>query len=1337
MVVAPLFLGFVGAGLGYLMFGAATFLGLSAAAWGWMVGSMIGNMLFQPKLPAVEGPRVTDFYIPQNDYGTPIPIIYGTARIQCPVIWMTDIKEVKRTRTVGGGKGGGGGQKVTTYDYYATFACLICEGEIEEVVRIWGDGNVIFDARVHEIGKEYVASADVQWMLTSGGLMAKALGQLYQQTGSAADFKRITVYYGNEYQEPSEIIESYEGVGNVSAYRGLAYIVIEDLHLKNFGNRIPNISVEVLRSTNSIPVPYDIRDVDESIFHCDLDYRFVWYDRGLYKLICSRDAVYSGSGNYYNVPVITIGDDLTTKVDSEVLVVQSDAGGTNLDIRAYISDLPASFVYLYDNYVWNGYASEQVGVVINKEFVGPISLNGASLSAARSVAYDEDNLYFIAYGSYGGISNQYMLKKASVGKTVVADQNYDPLVPANSYLLLDREDKAKLYLINGTEVRLYDTQTLSLIQTWTLPESASGGACIIGGLLYYLDQGGNPSHLGIAELNDDGTVTVVGGDNRNGFYQLFPTLDYQGLVLSDHATSSPGPYPKLVYFGKFSSINSPSIGSIVDDVLSRVNLPTTAYDSSALYTTYAYGVAIRKPIQARQIIESLMRVFFFDMAEEDGKLVAKRRDSAPYTTIDISVDGEATVYSTPPKENEVLLGNELELPKKVSLIYMDKDRDYNLGEQSASREASSVIAKGTEMTNFPVVMSASDAAKAADTFLYEIWHNRRNYSFTLSSKWMELSPGDTVNIKLDNGEIRTVRIIKVTTDGGMVSVEALEHNPNIYTSGKVGWTNTFDNAGPGVLPYTAIELMDIPILRDVDDNAGFYLAVAPLYIATNWEGAAIFRSVDGSSFSELTRAYTGAAIGRTTTALPEGPTTVWDESSTVTIRLYNGTLTSATESQVLNGANAFLIGNEIVQFVNAVQNADGTYTISKLLRGRKGTEWAVGAHSSGERVVKLVEDGSVIRINTGESDLNKSYVYKAVTIGDTLEETASKTFTNTGVGLKPLSPVHLSETKKGTDTWDISWIRRTRIGGEWNDYSDVPLGEASEEYTVEHIRAGSIITTNVSTSASYTITGANVGDEIRISQNSSTVGAGYASSIRLTRGFDNYDDVVLEDSPVLYLRLAENVGSSSCIDYSGNNITGTYSGVTLEQSGLIQSPDTAAQFAYSSSSQISFPADPRIDFTGDLSVEFWIKISSTQTTPNQWPKILWKIAGNVANGNANYLFYLDKADQKLYFRVSQGAAGNYQIGTSFAIFNDQIYHVVGVFKNLRDYELYINGVLDSSATGPYTGILSDPNQPLYIGETVGDISGGSFDGILDEVAVYNYALTPTQIMKHYRAGKRA
>ncbi len=209
--MAALVLSAAGAAAGGALFGP-----LGAIA-GRLVGAVGGNMLDRSLFGgganrAVEGPRLSDLDLMASTEGAPIPRVYGRVRIAGEVIWATQLEEVVSTRTEttggGGGKGGGSGPSTTTttYSYFANFAVGLCEGPIGHVARVWADGKPLDLAGV-----------------------------------------TMRVHSGAEDQTPDPLIVAKEGADNAPAYRGMAYVVFERLPLADFGNRIPQLSFEVVR----------------------------------------------------------------------------------------------------------------------------------------------------------------------------------------------------------------------------------------------------------------------------------------------------------------------------------------------------------------------------------------------------------------------------------------------------------------------------------------------------------------------------------------------------------------------------------------------------------------------------------------------------------------------------------------------------------------------------------------------------------------------------------------------------------------------------------------------------------------------------------------------------------------------------------------------------------------------------------------------------------------------------------------------------------------------------------------------------------------------------------
>ncbi|RIY01298.1 hypothetical protein D3218_07975 [Aureimonas flava] len=156
--------------------------------------------------------RLATSRVMEADEGAGVARVYGTARVAGQVIWTTRFEEASRTERQGG-KGGasGGTTTTTTYSYFGNVAVALCEGPIACVRRIWADGE--------ELDLE-----TIQWRL----------------------------HPGDETQAPDPLIEAKQGFGRAPAYRGLAYLVFERLPLERWGNRIPQISCEVVRPVGNL-----------------------------------------------------------------------------------------------------------------------------------------------------------------------------------------------------------------------------------------------------------------------------------------------------------------------------------------------------------------------------------------------------------------------------------------------------------------------------------------------------------------------------------------------------------------------------------------------------------------------------------------------------------------------------------------------------------------------------------------------------------------------------------------------------------------------------------------------------------------------------------------------------------------------------------------------------------------------------------------------------------------------------------------------------------------------------------------------------------------------------
>src|SRR5258707_13387250 len=203
----------VAVGVAGAVFGpAGAIVGRIAGA---LVGNIIDRKLLGPGDRTVVGPRLADLDVMASTEGAPIPRVYGRARLAGQVIWATQLEEVvSNSTTSSGGKGSlvsGPSTTTTTYSYFGNFAVGLSEGVIGGVGRIWADGKPL------------------------------------DLTG-----KTIRVHRGTEEQAVDDLILAKEGANNSPAYRGLAYVVFERLPLADCGNRIPQLSFEIIRPVGAL-----------------------------------------------------------------------------------------------------------------------------------------------------------------------------------------------------------------------------------------------------------------------------------------------------------------------------------------------------------------------------------------------------------------------------------------------------------------------------------------------------------------------------------------------------------------------------------------------------------------------------------------------------------------------------------------------------------------------------------------------------------------------------------------------------------------------------------------------------------------------------------------------------------------------------------------------------------------------------------------------------------------------------------------------------------------------------------------------------------------------------
>ena len=309
-----------------------------------------------------------------------------------------------------------------------------------------------------------------------------------------------------------------------------------------------------------------------------------------------------------------------------------------------------------------------------------------------------------------------------------------------------------------------------------------------------------------------------------------------------------------------------------------------------------------------------------------------------------------------------------------------------------------------------------------------------------------------VAVSADSGT-HTVRLTGITyAAGGRLECRAKYAASALYTPSGTGERRArCPDDRPGRTdrlrtprPAAAVEAYDTP---------GFVVALGGQSCADGQGRRCIARTAAGAPGLSAGWYAAGAVIGVAANALAAHPGTQIDSASALAITLYSGDLESVSQLALFGGANYFAYGAadrwEVIAAQNCVQQVDGSWLLTNLLRGRYGTEWASGLHAVGDRVVAL-DGAGVDFLAVPSSSIGLSWLYRAITVGRSIDSAASRSFAYRGVNFKPLSPTSLNGSRHPSSAdWSLDWLRRTRVDGAWRDGVEVALGETTEAYDVE------------------------------------------------------------------------------------------------------------------------------------------------------------------------------------------------------------------------------------------------------------------------------------------------
>jgi hypothetical protein len=457
------------------------------------------------------------------------------------------------------------------------------------------------------------------------------------------------------------------------------------------------------------------------------------------------------------------------------------------------------------------------------------------------------------------------------------------------------------------------------------------------------------------------------------------------------------------------------LGTVEDIIISRaerVGLLSTDLDLSAISGVVSRGLLISQ-LQGPKVEANILgQVHYFDFVEDpfSGKVLAiDLSDDTIQATIDESelgfVEGEfKTPADTPPELFSTVIPNESTLPRRSIVRAYDPTKDWDLKSDYGMRQVTSSEAVTT--LELPITMTPDDRRQMAERLNQIAWLQKDADTFTLAYKYCWLKPTDIIQINRPNsGFTHLVRLNqRQGAIPGILQMGAKPHLqpitlPTLPSSPAGG-------KAVGIPANSVMAFLDIKRLRDRDSDPGIYLAATSRDLTSGlWNGATVFWE-KSTGYEPLIQLPDPATMGRAVGVLADVPggwaPGDWDDTNTVDVDLYYGTVDTMTKAEALDGpSNVWVIGDEVIIAATGtrVTGQPNRWTLSNLQRRLRDSVAASATHAVNERAVLVNSAVRYTTLNANESGVTRNY--RCVTSGQDLADAATLSFTWSGQGITP------------------------------------------------------------------------------------------------------------------------------------------------------------------------------------------------------------------------------------------------------------------------------------------------------------------------------------------------
>ncbi len=186
-------------------------------------------------------------------------------------------------------------------------------------------------------------------------------------------------------------------------------------------------------------------------------------------------------------------------------------------------------------------------------------------------------------------------------------------------------------------------------------------------------------------------------------------------------------------------------------------------------------------------------------------------------------------------------------------------------------------------------------------------------------------------------------------------------------------------------------------------------------------------------------------------------------------------------------------------------------------------------------------------------------------------------------------------------------------------------------------------------------------------------------------------------------------------DLSGFNNNGTVSGALLTDDHF---GNTASAYYFDGiNDNIRVLSSTSLNFQNSITINFWIKIGD----------FFDREAYPISHGNWENRWKISITNKHIRWTVKTNQ-GIKDLDSETELIKNNLYNVTVLYDGY-DFEIYINGELDAFTS--FSGLILTTPIDLMIGQVLPSNTQYNFKGVLDDIRIYNYALSYSKIKSLY------